>query len=240
MSYDQNYESNLLRGEQDVRPWNLLEIIQKHVKKSDILLDIGCGTAFKLIQLARNVKKIYGLEPNEKMRVKAKENISYAKISNITLIDGRAEKLPFQDNYFDIVTCIVAPHNTAEVFRVLKPHGYAILEKIGDRDKWNFKQEFGSDKDGLRGQFAYFANGERAKNYKKEFIQLFSNVSVQNGFWKTYYSMDGLLLLLEQTPTIRGFNKEADKQALKNIQQKYSTSKGLETTQNRILIVAKK
>lgn len=64
MLYGQKYESNLLRGLEDTRPWNLLEVIRQYLKKSDTLLDIGCGTAFKLIQLSNNVKKIYGLEPS--------------------------------------------------------------------------------------------------------------------------------------------------------------------------------
>lgn len=240
MPYDQRYESDLLRGREEPRPWALLEVIRRYTKKTDTLLDIGCGTAFKLVQLADDVGKIYGLEPNKEMRVKAEENISKAGVSNIVLVNGQAEEIPFEANYFDIVTCMVAPHTTAEVYRVLKPNGYAILEKIGDRDKWNFKDEFDSDETGLRGQFSNLSAGEIVRIYEREFGELFSDVSVQNGFWKTYYSMAGLLLLLEQTPTIRGFNREKDGEALQRIQDKYTTSNGIETTQNRILIVARK
>ncbi len=240
MPYNQKYESNLLRGIEEPRPWFFLEEIRKHIKKSDILLDIGCGTAFKSIQLADGVNKVYGLEPNKKMRIKARENIRKAEVSNFFLINGRAEKIPFNDNYFDIVTCMVAPHSTSEVYRVLKPNGLAILEKIGDRDKWNFKREFNFDEIGPRGQLASCSSGERIRFYKKEFGKFFSKVSIQNGFWKTYYSMDGLLLLLKQTPTIRNFNSKNDGEALQRIQKKYLTAKGLATRQNRILIIARK
>lgn len=191
MPYDQRYESDLLRGVEEPRPWDSLEVIRKYTKKFDILLDIGCGTAFKSVQLADNVGKIYGLEPNGKMRTKAEKNIRESGVSNIILVDGHAEELPFGDNYFDVVTCMVAPHDTSEVYRVLKPNGCAVLEKIGDRDKWNFKQEFGSDANGLRGQFSNLEEGKRAGNYEREFRELFSDVSVQNSFWKTYYSIGG-------------------------------------------------
>lgn len=240
MPYDQRYESNLLRGPEDPRPWDLFEVIRKHTKKSDQLLDIGCGTAAKLVQLAGDAGKLYGLEPNEKMREKAEENIRQASISNITLVDGQAEEIPFPENYFDVVTCMVAPHDTAQVHRVLKPGGYAIIEKIGDRDKWNLKQEFDSDEKGPRGQFSDLEAGQRAKMYEKEFGELFSEVSVENGSWKTYYTAEGIILILEQTPTIRGFNREEDAEALRKIRDKYSMLRGIETTQNRILIVAKK
>lgn len=240
MPYDQRYELDLLRGTEEPRPWDLLKVIREYTKKSDVLLDIGCGTAFKLIHLAGKVGKIYGLEPNEKMRAKAEENIRLKNISNIDLVNGHANEIPFKDNYFDVVTCMVAPHDTAEVYRVLKPSRYAILEKIGESDKLNFKKEFGFDKDGCRGQFSYLLRGEMAKIYKREFGELFSEVFVREGFWKTYYSMEGLLLLLEQTPTIRSFNRKHDEKALHEIQIKYSTSRGIETTQHRILIIAKK
>jgi SAM-dependent methyltransferase len=240
MPYDQRYESDLLRGVEELRPWDLFQIIRKHTKKSDALLDIGCGTAAKLVKLAGDADKLYGLEPNEKMRKKAEENIKNAGISNITLVGGQAEKVPFADNYFDLVTCMVAPHDTAEVHRVLKPGGWAIVEKIGDREKWNLKQEFGSDEKGPRGQFSDMAEGERARIYEAEFNKLFSEVKVQSGSWKTYLTMKGLILLLEQTGTVRDFNKEADAEVLRRIQDKYSTPQGIETMQNRILIVAQK
>ena len=155
MPYDQRYELDLLRGTEEPRPWDLLKIIREYTRKSDVLLDIGCGTAFKLIQLAGNVGKIYGLEPNEKMRTKAEENIRLIEFSNIALVNEHANEIPFKDNYFDVVTCMVVPHNTAEVYRVLKQNRYAILEKIGESDKLNFKKEFGFNEGGYRGQFSY-------------------------------------------------------------------------------------
>ena len=222
MPYDQRYESELLRGVEDPRPWDLLQVIRGYAKKSDILLDIGCGTAFKTIQLAGDVGKIYGLEPDEQMRAKAEENIKATGVSNVVLVNGQAEELPFEDSYFDLVTCMVAPHTTTEAFRVLKPNGYAILEKIGDRDKANLKEEFRPDTNGPRGQLSSLSAGERARIYEEEFGKLFSQVSVQNRFWKTYYSPEGLLLLLGQTPMVRNFDEVADKEALLKIQRKYS------------------
>ncbi|MFH1187902.1 MAG: class I SAM-dependent methyltransferase, partial [bacterium] len=211
MGYDQNYESVLMRGVQDPRPWNLIEIIKSYCKKTDKLLDLGCGTAFKTIQLASCVKIIYGIDNNKKMLKKAKQNIQAAKIKNIFLTNADVKQIPFDDNFFNIATCMVAPHDTKELFRVLKPGGYAILEKLGDRDHWNFKKEFDRGKKRKRGQFADFRQGERAGIYKKEFEKLFSEVIIRNEFWKTWYSDEGLYLLLEQTPMIKNSNKEKDK-----------------------------
>jgi len=238
MPYDQRYEIQSLRGIEVNRPWDLPKVIKRYIRKTDSLLDIGCGTAYKLLGLAGEVGQIYGLEPNANMRSKALQNIKESN-SGIILVAGIAEQLPFKDNSFDIVTCMVAPHKTSEVRRVLRPGGYAILEKIDVRDKFNLKEEFGFDEEGPRGMFSEMQPGQRAKEYEVEF-STFSEAVVTQGFWTTYYTLEGLALILEQTPMIRNFDRIRDQGALERIQQTHSTPHGIETTQNRILIVAKK
>lgn len=242
MAYTEEYESELLRGVNEGKPWDLIHEVKKIIKSQDRLLDIGCGTASKLVKIASHssYKDIIGLEPNERMRNKAQENVLQSNFENISIVDGVAEKLPFKENEFDIVTVMVAPHNTNEIYRVLKPGGYAIVEKIGDRDKWDFKILFGKDSKGFRGQFCDYSKGERAIQYKEEFSQRFSSVSTDNGFWNTYYSHEGLMLLFEETPTIRNFNRIKDLSIINEIEKKYMTEKGIVTTQNRILIKATK
>lgn len=242
MPYTESYEMDILRGINENRPWDLIYEIRKVVKTQHRLLDIGCGTATKLIQLASitNYQEIIGIEPNERMRFKAEENIKLANLDNISIVSGSAEDLPFEDHVFDVVTAMVAPHNTNEVHRVLKPGGHTIIEKIGDRDKWNLKALFGRDSKGLRGQFCDYGEGEREIEFREEFSHLFAEVSTKNGFWKTYYSFEGLILLLEQTPTIRGFDRIEDSHVLEKIVETYMTDRGIITTQNRILVAAKK
>lgn len=242
MPYTESYEIEILRGINETRPWDLISEISKVFQSQHKLLDIGCGTATKLIQLASvtNYQRIIGVEPNERMRCKAEENIRFSNLDNISVINGLAESLPFEDQAFDIVTAMVAPHDTSEVHRVLKPGGHAIIEKIGDRDKWNLKVLFGQDGNGLRGQFCDYDEGEREIEFEEEFSRLFTEVSTKNGFWKTYYSVEGLILLLEQTPTIRSFDREKDYRVVEKIAEIFMTEKGILTTQNRILVTAKK
>lgn len=242
MPYTESYEREILRGISEDRPWNLFSEIKKVLKSPHKLLDIGCGTATKLIQLASitNYQEIIGIEPNERMRFKAKENVKLSNLDNISIVNGSAENLPFDDHIFDVVTAMVAPHNTSEVHRVLKPGGHAIIEKIGDRDKWNLKVLFGQDSKGLRGQFCNYDEGKREIEFREEFSHLFTKTSTKNGFWKTYYSFEGLILLLEQTPTIRAFDRKKDLHILDKIANYHMTDQGFATTQNRILVTARK
>ncbi|MGW0515803.1 class I SAM-dependent methyltransferase [Crossiella sp. NPDC003009] len=238
MGYTEAYESDLLRGDQEPPPWQLREEITALARSTDRLLDIGCGTMFKTLALAPLVGQVVGVEPNPRMLAQAQANIAAGTADNALVVGGRAEQLPFPDASFDLVTVMLAPHDTSEISRVLRPGGRAVLEKIGDRDKSNLKTEFGADEHGLRGQFADLAAGERARGYEEEFAGFFDQVQVRQGFWATYYARAGLELLLEQTSTIRGFDPVADKTVIDRICQRWATGRGIRTTQNRILIQA--
>ncbi|HEY8201017.1 MAG TPA: class I SAM-dependent methyltransferase [Actinomycetota bacterium] len=240
MSYTETYESDLLRGDEDPRPWSLHDEIASLLSPTATVLDVGCGTAFKMLRLARLCGYMVGLEPNIRMRRQATANVKATGFSHVAIVAGLDSMLPFRDEVFDVVTVMVAPHDTAEVRRVLKPGGYAIIEKIGERDKENIKSAFRADRDGLRGQFSDIGDGERAHHFWTEFRSQFAQVDVQEGRWKTYYSVEGLRLLLEQTPTVRGFNATADADTLREIITTYCTDRGIATVQHRILIRAQR
>ncbi|MFH0874385.1 MAG: class I SAM-dependent methyltransferase [archaeon] len=85
---------------------NKLSIIlnEINIKKKDKLLDVGCatGNSFKSINC-----DCYGIDPSIRLLEKCQKKVR--------LYLGRAEDLPFPDNYFDIVISITAIHNFANV-----------------------------------------------------------------------------------------------------------------------------
>ncbi|WHT20667.1 class I SAM-dependent methyltransferase [Crossiella sp. CA-258035] len=238
MAYTEAYESDLLRGDQEPPPWRLREEIAALARGTDRMLDIGCGTMFKTLALAPLVGQVVGVEPNPRMLAQARANILAGAADNAFVVAGHAEQLPFPDASFDLVTVMLAPHDTGEISRVLRPGGRAVLEKIGDRDKSNFKTEFGADEHGPRGQFADLAAGERARAYETEFAEAFTRTEVRQGFWATYYTRPGLELVLEQTSAVRNYDPVVDKPVVDRICQEWTTDRGIRTTQNRILIHA--
>ena len=126
-----------------------------------------------------------------------------------------------------------------EIARVLKPNGSVIVEHIGCEDKKDFKLIFGKDVDGWRGQFLDFQKEEYLQSFYKQFSQHFDSVLITNGFWRTHYSKEGVLELLQFTPTIRNFSMDADFHILQTSLDKFRTSQGITLVQNRILIHAK-
>lgn len=97
------------------------------IEKETKVLDLCCGkgqTTKFLVQYSDNVT---GLDLSPLALSKAKKNVPEAKY-----VEGLAQNLPFEDNYFDIVHTSVALHEMttseleqifAEVYRVLKPKG---------------------------------------------------------------------------------------------------------------------
>lgn len=99
------------------------------------LLDIGCGTGFLIDGLSKKKDaEYYGLDLSEGMLEQAKKK----NIRNAVFIQGTCDALPYEDNSFDIVTCIQSFHHypdrekaMSEALRVLKPGGIYLLSDTG-------------------------------------------------------------------------------------------------------------
>jgi len=96
------------------------------------VLEIGAGTGSQLRWYAPGVD-VTALEPDESMLERARRRASRAA-AHVTLVQGRAEELPFDDASFDSVVsafalCTVADPAAAlrELRRVLVPGGTLLL-----------------------------------------------------------------------------------------------------------------
>jgi ubiquinone/menaquinone biosynthesis C-methylase UbiE len=76
------------------------------VKPSDVLLDIGCGTARAL--------SVFGCE-----KVGIDPSFELLKLAQIPVVQGVAEKLPFPANAFDVVLSITAIHHFSDIKQAL-------------------------------------------------------------------------------------------------------------------------
>lgn len=107
-----------------------------NIKKGDKILDAGCGAGFTSRLIARKGADVWGCDRSQSMIDKAKDEEAKNHLGiNFTKADI-AEGLPYEDNFFDIVSCIaVLIHDSPEeclsflkeAFRVLKPSGRVIV-----------------------------------------------------------------------------------------------------------------
>ena len=111
------------------------------------MLDIGCGGGATLQRLLKRSKdvKVYGIDISEESVAKAKKVNAEVLDKQVFVTLGSAEKLPYEDEKFDLVTAVETvyfwPHRPdclKEVRRVLKQGGkFAILVEVVDSDsKW--------------------------------------------------------------------------------------------------------
>ena len=71
------------------------------IAESDHVLDVGCGTGFATEGLLQHTEHIYGLDQSPHQLSKAYEK--FGKSGPVRFHMGDAERLPFQDDTFDIV-----------------------------------------------------------------------------------------------------------------------------------------
>ena len=111
------------------------------------MLDIGCGGGATLQRLLKRSKgaQVYGIDISEESVAKAKKVNAKVLDKQVFVTQGPAEKLPYEDGKFDLVTAVETvyfwpnlPNCLQEVRRVLKPGGkFAILVEVVDSDsKW--------------------------------------------------------------------------------------------------------
>jgi demethylmenaquinone methyltransferase/2-methoxy-6-polyprenyl-1,4-benzoquinol methylase len=112
----QNYYDEIAQGYEELHREEQLkkiEIIKKilKLKKTDKLLDVGCGTG--LTTEPWNCSR-YGIDPSKKLleRARQKNKIEYKQ--------AQAEDIPYPDRFFDIVISITAIQNFQDIEKGLK------------------------------------------------------------------------------------------------------------------------
>jgi len=112
---------------QNVHPEVLKGLLSTHRDgKSSTILEVGCGTANYIITLeSLTGSSCWGIDPSEKML-----SVAQDRSPKITFQQGRAEKLEFSTNFFDLIFSVDVIHHVIghldyfqEAYRVLKPGG---------------------------------------------------------------------------------------------------------------------
>lgn len=140
-----------------------------NLKQGIKILDIGAGTGLISIALCKKLNKkceIIAIEPVEEMIDQALNNIAKEGFEDIiTIRKGIGEKLLFEDNSFDLITCSFAIRHMEiekalkEFERIIKPKGLIVIADICAPMKW---------RSGFGKFLAFFFNRKLKKKYKGE------------------------------------------------------------------------
>ena len=114
-------------------PPEVLELLKSEcgLTPDSVIADIASGTGIFTRMLAENGNRVFGVEPNDKMR-RAGERL-LESYSGFRSIAGTAETTTLADHSVDIVTAAQAAHwfdrekARREFIRILKPGGWLVL-----------------------------------------------------------------------------------------------------------------
>ena len=178
-----------LREEREFR-----RMLQK-IKGATSALDIACGTGRYLKILIDNGLRTGGSDISNKMLSYARQHLNYQK-NSLFLQQGDAENLPFNENEFDLVTCMRLYHRVPTANRLNMLYE---VKRVGIGNAILF---FGMETRYLklrRSLREKFMTGRSSNPYPLTHIQLFADLelvgmNVQDTAWVLPLLADGLLV----------------------------------------------
>lgn len=116
-------------------PVSLWGLKHLNIKHDDIVLDVGCGGGININRMAKNAKKVYGIDYSiESVKLSRQVNEKLIDNGKVEIHEGNVKDLPFDDDTFDIVTAFETVYFWpdiekcfGEVKRVLKPGGTFLI-----------------------------------------------------------------------------------------------------------------
>jgi ubiquinone/menaquinone biosynthesis C-methylase UbiE len=114
------------------------------LNKTDLLLDVGCGTGWGVMRAAERLfeGRACGVDLSPAMIAQARKTAN--ELPNVEFQVADAELLPYDDAFFNAVMCTHSFHHysdpvraLSEIYRVTKPGGrLVILDSNRDRCAW--------------------------------------------------------------------------------------------------------
>jgi ubiquinone/menaquinone biosynthesis C-methylase UbiE len=133
------YAANYVASQSHAKGESLARLVElAKPQKAWRVLDIATGAGHTALAFAPHVAHVTASDLTPQMLEQAALLAKKRGIDNIAFERAEAERLPFPDATFDLVTCRLAPHHfddiagfLAQVARVLKPHGlFALVDNV--------------------------------------------------------------------------------------------------------------
>jgi ubiquinone/menaquinone biosynthesis C-methylase UbiE len=127
---------------EDRKIWQNPDEILKAVelKPHFVAADLGCGSGFFTVPLARKVKKVYGIDVQQEMLTFLEEKVKKLRIKNIEPLLSEPNKIPLEDESLDLLISINTLHEFDDREKIIKEMRRAI-KKGGRLLIVDFKKE---------------------------------------------------------------------------------------------------
>lgn len=103
-----------------------------------LVLDVATGVGHTAFLFAPYVRQVWATDITPEMLEQVRRQVTLRQLDNLVIEPADAERLPYTDGAFNLVTCRIAPHHfdapdhfVAEAMRVLVPGGVlAVVDNI--------------------------------------------------------------------------------------------------------------
>lgn len=205
------------------------------------ILDVGCGTAHIIRELASNRKtsEHVGLDVSKAMLKVAKENCD--GFHNVGLVLGDGLSLPFKDETFDMVITRLAEYSPQEAYQTLERGGVFFECSLGPKADKEIAEFF---PERIEPENFFFPNNLR--EWKQEVTEPIEKTGfivcdVQDYEENDYYSSeDELMDLIEVVPLVKDFDRKKDRALVKSLADKYGGNRGIRITWHYYILVARR
>jgi ubiquinone/menaquinone biosynthesis C-methylase UbiE len=214
--------------------------IKAALKSGTELLDIGCGTAHIIQELAKSKNSEFlGLDVSAAMLKIAKSNTR--SLQNVSLIRADGFRLPFRDRVFDVVINRLAEYSNQEAYRILKTNGFFFRYGLGPHASKEIAEFF---RERIERSSFFFPRNPR--KWKKEASQDlvetgFTILSMKDYMKDRHYEDETELMnLIEMVPLVKDFDRVEDRRTIQELAKKYDERQGIRVTWHYYVIVATK
>ncbi|HXD93190.1 MAG TPA: class I SAM-dependent methyltransferase [Bacteroidia bacterium] len=154
--------------------------VAMYIKEGDCILEIAPGAGYLSIELAKLGKyKITGMDISKDLVEVCIRNAKEAGVK-IDFIQGNVSNMPFNENAFNFIICVLAFKNfkeplksLQEMYRVLKPGGTALIIDLNKQATMKVTKKVAENM-GLKGLKAYVAAAiQRSGAYSKKEFETF-------------------------------------------------------------------
>ncbi len=153
----------------------------KFIKDGDSVLEVASGPGYLSIEIAKSGKyKVTGVDISKDLVTIAAANAKEAGVK-VDFIEGNASQLPFKENTFHFIICVLSFKNfkepviaLKEMHRILKPGGTALIMDLNRNAPKQVMKEFVKSF-GMKGISAFIArvmqtNGAYTRKEYEAFI----------------------------------------------------------------------
>lgn len=202
-----------------------------NLQKDGCLLDIGTGNGFVLTEVTKQLNdansfELYGVDISSKMIEEAKNRCN--EFPQIKIIEADNNKLPFPDDFFDVVTNKLATNfSMMEVFRVLKKGGVFVFKEYGLFKGFGGISELFAGRIKIKDPLDYVRDLRQFKPQRFTYNQF---------FYERVFTKDELINIFTMAPILNNFSADKD---IKTIETSFQNEK-IKVQADPFLIIAQK